>query len=753
MPVLRRHRTDPTADTRQTPPNQRSCPAGRHPRTVIAAWLLVCATCAVLAGTLFSHLVGGGFTATGAESEQAQTQAQARFGVGRTDVLLLFRSTEQGPAGPRLAAAAREAAAAPAVARITDPPDAGAQGIAHLAKDGASALVPLVLAGHDEETKRRTLGDLRQALQPPDGVTVSFGGPLAFLQEASARSQDDLVRAELLAAPLLMLLLLLIFRGFAAALLPMLTGAAAVTVGLASLRIATEFTDISAFAVNLVSMLGLGLAVDYALLIVSRYRRERAHGGTAPEALTLTMRTAGRTILITSAVVTAALAVLALFPLTFMRSLAIGGCAVVVADAAVALTLLPALMTLLGTRIDARPRSRRWRRNLPTGRPKGTLLHRLATRVSRRPTAWLLACTVILLTLATPALRTTFGGITEETLQPPSASRSVLDETRTDFPFAEPPRIQAVVLLAAPAHSATGRQALRAWMDRLEALPTGPRATVTASHGHAALVSAGTPGQPNTDRETVRAIRALKPPPNASILVGGTAAVDTDMTDALRHRLPLVVGLVLAITSLLLLLAFRSVLVPVKALVTSALATFACLGAMTWVFQDGHFASVLDFSPIGYIETTQPVVVLVVLFALSVDYELFLLSRVREEYKRTGDNTRAVVVGLQDTGTVITGAATLLLVVIGALISSDVIAIKEVGVGLFAGVLIDATLVRLLLVPAAMFLAGRANWWPAGTPLQTHAAEATAPQSPAAPHRSPADHITAQPAHEAPQHG
>jgi RND superfamily putative drug exporter len=720
---------------------------------VIGAWLLICAASAVLASTLFSHLVGGGFTATGAESERAQIQAQARFGIGRADVLLLFRSTEQGPTGPRLAAAVHKAATTPTVARITDPPHADVQRKPHLANDGAAALVPLVLAGIDEETKRRTLGDLREALEPPDGVTVSFGGPLAFLQEASARSQDDLVRAELLAAPLLMLLLLLIFRGLAAALLPMLSGAAAVTVGLASLRVATEFTDISAFAVNLVSMLGLGLAVDYALLIVSRYRRERAQGSTAQEALTITMRTAGRTIMITSAVVTASLAVLALFPLTFMRSLAIGGCAVVVADVAVALTLLPALMTIFGTRIDARSKPHGWRRNLPGGCPRATVLHRLASKVSRRPTAWLLACIVILLTLATPALRITFGGINEETLQPPSASRSVLDEIRADFPFAEQPGIQAVVLLAAPAHSETGRQALRVWMDRVELLPSGPRANVTATQGHAALVSATTSGEPNTDRETVRAVRALKPPPNASILVGGTAAVDTDMTDALRHRLPLVVGLVLAITSLLLLLAFRSVLVPVKALVTSALATFACLGVMTWVFQDGHFASALDFSPIGYIETTQPVVVLVVLFALSVDYELFLLSRVREEYKRTGDNTRAVVTGLQDTGTVITGAATLLLVVIGALITSDVIAIKEVGVGLFAGVLIDATLVRLLLVPAAMFLAGRANWWPAKTPLDTHAADAADMQSLTAPHRNLTAHTAAQPAHEAPLNG
>lgn len=352
--------------------------------------------------------------------------------------------------------------------------------------------------------------------------------------------------------------------------------------------------------------------------------------------------------------------------------------------------------------------------------------------VARRPALWLVACTVVLLAMAAPALHTRFGGIGEGTLPSSSATRQVSDQTRTAFPSLQPAGIQTVLALPAPTDSAAGEEALRGWLGRLAALPSNPRAEVTAVRGNALLVSVATTGEPDADRRTVRAIRALGPPQGGSVLVGGRAAVDADMTDALNARLPLVVGLVMAVTSLLLLFVFRSVLVPVKAIVTSVLSTFACLGVMTWVFQDGHLASLLGFSSLGFVETTQPIVVLVVLYALSLDYELFLLSHVREEYQATGDNRRAVIAGLRQTGSVITGAAALLLVVIGALITSDVIAIKEVGVGLFAGVLIDATLVRLFLVPAALLVAGRANWWPGRSPCLTGPSGAAGLPAPAA---------------------
>ncbi|MGW0561923.1 MMPL family transporter [Streptomyces sp. NPDC003016] len=698
---------------------------------MLTLWLLLTGVCLVLAAGVFDRLAGGGFTAPDTESARAQTRMSARFGVTEPDVLLLFRSTRHGPTGPQLAHEVRDAVTGPAVAPLatpvsTGPRSTGPRSMPALAADGRSALVPVTVRGSSEEAKRRTLGDLRAALRAPEAVTLAFGGPLAFLQEASARSQQDLVRAEVLAAPLLFALLLMIFRGFAAALLPLLSGSAAVAVGLAALRVASEFTEVSAFAVNLVSMLGLGLAVDYALLVISRFRRERVRCATVSEALSATLRTAGRTVLVSSCVVTAALATLALFPLAFMRSLAIGGCAVVVADAAAALTLLPALLFLLGPRIEGgrptgrltgrltgRPAGKRLRANPRPEYARGALWWRLAVRVARRPVMWLTACTAVLLTMAAPAAHTTFGGITEETLPASSVSRRVSDHVREAFPALQRPSVQALVLLPAPADTTAGRDALGSWLERVSELPSTSRADVTATRHDAALVAVSSSGGPSADLRTVRDVRALEPPPGTDVLVGGNAAVDADTTDALSSRLPLVAGLALAASSVLLLAVFRSVLVPVKTVLTAGLSTFACLGVMTWVFQDGHLAGLLGFTPLGYVETTQPVVVLVVLFALSLDYELFLLSRVREEYLLTGDNSRAVAVGLRDTGSVITGAAGLLLVVIAAFTTSGVIAIKEVGVGLFAGVLIDATLVRMLLVPAALFIAGGANWWPA----------------------------------------
>ncbi|WP_371478895.1 MMPL family transporter [Kitasatospora sp. NBC_00315] len=696
-------------------------------------WVLLCGLSGLLAADVSDRLAGGGFTTPRAESALAKVQTQERFGVADPDVLLLFRARTGGPTGATLMEQVQGAVTTPAVARLAEPLPTSPDRLPSLDAGATTALVPLAVHGGNEEAKRRALEQLRRALRPPPAITVSYGGPLAFLDEASSRSQADLVRAELLAAPLLFVLLLLIFRGLAAALLPLLTGSVAVAIGMAVLRVATEFTEVSAFAVNLVSMLGLGLAVDYALLILTRYRRERGQGVPAALARAITLRTAGRTVLVTSAVVTAALAVLALFPLAFMRSLAIGGCAVVAADVAAALTLLPALMAVLGPRVDAGRGPARWsRRNGRTERPEGARWLRLAMCVARRPALWLVACTVVLLAMAAPALHTRFGGIGEGTLPSSSATRQVSDQTRTAFPSLQPAGIQTVLALPAPTDSAAGEEALRGWLGRLAALPSNPRAEVTAVRGNALLVSVATTGEPDADRRTVRAIRALGPPQGGSVLVGGRAAVDADMTDALNARLPLVVGLVMAVTSLLLLFVFRSVLVPVKAIVTSVLSTFACLGVMTWVFQDGHLASLLGFSSLGFVETTQPIVVLVVLYALSLDYELFLLSHVREEYQATGDNRRAVIAGLRQTGSVITGAAALLLVVIGALITSDVIAIKEVGVGLFAGVLIDATLVRLFLVPAALLVAGRANWWPGRSPCLTGPSGAAGLPAPAA---------------------
>ncbi|WP_267244798.1 MMPL family transporter [Streptomyces sp. PR69] len=704
-------------------------------------WLLACVLCAVPATGVFDALAGGGFTVRDAESARAAARAEERFPAASPDAVILVRGTEPPMRGRALLTAVKRAwQPAAGQARGHGSGAAGTQGPeASLSHDGRAVLLPVVLRGDDEESKRRAFAGLKRAFAAPAGTAVAYGGPIPFLQEAGERSQADLVRAELVAAPLLLVLLIAVFGSATAAALPLCVGAVAVVVALAALRAAAALTEVSVFAVNTVTMIGLGLAIDYALLIVSRFREERRRGAAVAGALSVTLRTAGRTVLVSAGLVGVALAALALFPLGFMRSLAIGGVAVTAAAAAAALTLLPALLTLLGPRLEKGrlPRGRRAAGHPGgAGRPdrrgrqdgagaghrsgavhpdgeRGQLFwRRCAVAVGRRPVLWLTLCTAALLLAAAPVLHVTFAGISVRTLPEDSASRQVEQAVRETFPQAARSPVTSVVRLPSPAASAEGQRALRGLLERMRSLESVAGARVVAADGDTALVAVAPEREgPRAGQQAVREVREVRAPPGVRMLTGGDAALDVDMIDALRARLLPVAGVIAAVTFAALALMLRSLLLPVKAVLTSALSAVACLGAMTWVFQDGYLSGPLGFTALGFVEATQPVVVLMVLFALSMDYELFLIARVREEYLRLGDNAAAVVAALQRTSTVITSAALLLLAVIAAFTTSSVIAVKEVGVGLFAGVLLDATLVRLLLVPAALFLAGRANWW------------------------------------------
>uniref|UniRef100_A0AAU2VN77 MMPL family transporter n=1 Tax=Streptomyces sp. NBC_00008 TaxID=2903610 RepID=A0AAU2VN77_9ACTN len=703
--------------------------AARNARVVVLCWVLVSMVCAVAAGGIFDRLVGGGFTPADAPSATANAEVQRLFHDRSPDAVLLFRRVGAAPhtGVPDLAPAVQRTVTDARFTSLASVP-AEAGGAVASGDSGPVIAVPVFLRGDTTAAKRASLAELRRTIRPPTGSEVLFGGSAAFAEETATRTQHDLVHAELLAAPVLLLLLLLVFRSLWAASLPLVCGAVAAIGALAALRLASEFTDVSVFAVNLVSMLGLGLAVDYGLLIITRYRQERTELPDAA-ALATAVRTAGRTVATSAFLVAAGLAGLALFPLTFTRSLAMGGIAVVAVDAAVALTLLPALLAVLGHRIDAAAQSRpagcrphaRQRRARPRGRWKGgrdgLVWLRIAHAVTRRSAMWLAASGAVLLALAVPALQLRVAGISETTLPASSQTRQVTRYLEESLPASGDATIEAVVDLGQDTDSPAGRRELAAWIARAAAPPVSVlRPKVAATRGDAALVTVLSAGGPADYRATVRRLRVLAPPAGGGVLVGGPAAADLDQVDALRSRLPLVVAFVATVTFVVLLVAFRSLLVPLKAVATSALSTAAGLGVMVLVFQDGHLSHVLDFAPLGYVETTQPAVVLMVLFALSLDYEVFLLASVREEYRRTGDNTEAVATGLRRTGPVITGAAALFLVVIAAFATSRVIALKEVGVGLFAGILLDATLVRVVLVPAAMTLVGRANWWPTGRP-------------------------------------
>jgi len=467
---------------------------------------------------------------------------------------------------------------------------------------------------------------------------------------------------------------------------------------------------VSVFSVNVVTILGLGLAIDYGLFVVGRYREELARGLDTEAAIVATMATAGRTVAVSGLTVAASLAGLLIFPQVFLRSMGAGGIAAVLVAVAAALTVLPALLAVLGPRVEALPvRRRRPRLHADTG-----AFARLARSVMRRPVLYAVGVVAVLLVLGLPFLRVTFGGIDARALPAGTGSRQVAETLERDFPANATSPIRAVVTV--PAGDPAG---LPAWLDAARTVPGITAATVVGERDGTAEVDLGFAGDPMSAgaRAVVDRVRALPPPPGGTVLVGGETAVLSDLLGSLGRLLPYMALTVAGATVLLLLFAFGSVVLPVKALLMNVLSLTASFGAIVWIFQDGHLSGLLDFTPTGTLEATQPILVLAIVFGLSMDYEVFLMSRIREHYLRTGDNTAAVAAGLQRTGAMITTAALLLVVVIGAFSLSGITFIKLIGVAMAIAIVVDATVVRALLVPASMRLLGRWNWW-APAPLR-----------------------------------
>ena len=460
-------------------------------------------------------------------------------------------------------------------------------------------------------------------------------------------------------------------------------------------------TEVSVFSVNVVTILGMGLAIDYGLFVVSRYREELARGLDPRAALVRTMATAGRTVAVSGLTVAVSLSGLLIFPQVFLRSMGAGGIAAVLVAVVAALTVLPALLAVLGRRVDALPVRRRTRPATDTGG-----WARLARSVMRRPVRYAVGVVALLLALGTPFLHVAFGGIDSRALPAGTESRQVAETLGRDFPAGAADPIQAVVTVPA------GSGGLDAWVAAARTVPGVTAATVVDRGDRTARVDLGFAGDPmGADaRALVGRVRALPPPAGGTVLVGGTTAQLSDLLAGLGRLLPLVGLIVAGATVLLLFLAFGSVVLPIKALLMNALSLTASFGAIVWIFQDGHLSGLLGFTPTGALEATQPILVLAIVFGLSMDYEVFLMSRIRERWLATGDNTEAVAAGLQRTGGIITTAALLLVVVIGAFSLSGISFIKLIGVAMAIAVVVDATVVRALLVPASMRLLGRWNW-------------------------------------------
>jgi RND superfamily putative drug exporter len=479
----------------------------------------------------------------------------------------------------------------------------------------------------------------------------------------------------------------------------------------------TLVTDVSVFAINIVTLLGLGLAIDYALFVVNRFREEVRRDQPIPDALARTMATAGRTVAFSGVTVAISLAGLALFPQAFLRSMAYGGVAAVLIAMVTALVLLPAVLALLGRRVDAwslAPLFRRLRRGPASSTPPepGAGWARIARGVMRRPAVLAIAVTAVLLALASPFLGVRFGGIDSRVLPADAESRRAEQILHDDFAGVLTSPID--VLVETPgATGTTAAAAVTQVRDRLAAVPGATSVRVEAQRAGAAVLSVSYRGGP-VDASTlqlVRDIRAVELPSGTTALVAGASAEQVDLRASLAERLPWTAAIVLVATTLLLFLAFGSLVLPVKAIVMNAISMTASFGVVVWIFQQGHLEGLLGFTSTGTIETTQPILMLAILFGLSMDYEVFLLSRIRERYDITRDTEDAVVTGVARTGRIITSAALLLVIVVGAFSTSGVTFIKMIGVGMAVAIVLDATIVRAILVPATLRLLGDATWW------------------------------------------
>ena len=679
-------------------------------------WVLVATgalvVLAVVWGTgVFGALGDAGFDDPDSEASRAARVAEDVLGGGH-DLVLLVSNDALTVDDPEFAAGVEQAVAALPDGLVEEKAGYAETGSESFVSDDGHATYVAVQV--PDGTTDAEYWDLVDTYAAPDGFEVGFGGNLAMNADINAQVSEDIAQAEMISFPILLVLLLVVFGGVVAAGLPLAVGAVAILGAFTVLRVLTAMTEVSVFAINIVTMLGLGLAIDYALFIVSRFREELRRGEDVERALVTTMSTAGRTVAVSGLTVTVALSSLLLFPQVFFRSMGLGGMAAVGIAMLTALTALPAALALLGHRVDAWRvplLNRRSHSEEQAGRPRGRRVAespgpwaRVAGAVMARPWVYVAVIVPALLVLGSPFLRAEFGGVDHRALPDGTDSREVAETILSDFPGSGDPI--RVVVQGSPVAS-TERL-----IERIEATDGVTGVTVAGSRDDDAVldVTHRFDVYSASAKDLVRELRGLDPEPGTA-LVTGTTAFLVDVLDSLGDQLPLMAAWVFGSTFLLLFLAFGSLVLPAKAIVMNLLSLSASFGALVWIFQDGHLSGLLGFTPTGTVEATQPILILAMAFGLSMDYEVFLLSRIREQWDLTGDNRLAVATGLQRTGGLITSAALLLVVVIGAFSTSGITFIKMIGVGMVLAIVIDATVVRALLVPATMRLLGSLNWW------------------------------------------
>jgi RND superfamily putative drug exporter len=663
-----------------------------------------------LGGSVVASLSPAGFTDPGSQTVAAERRFEAAAGyIDDGGVLAMVRIPE-GATSPaaraRVTTVADRMAADPGIKQVISYYTTQNPGL--VASDGQSTVVVGLLRTDVSGTSAR----LEKAFKGDRNVVL--GGAAVASDQIGAQVQEDLGRAELFAFPILFLLSLWVFRSAVAALLPLMAGGVTILGTFLALRLVNGVLPLSVFSINLVTGLGLGLAIDYSLFLVTRFREEMAGGADVAHALETTLATSGRTIVFSSLTVAAALASLLVFPQRFLYSMAVGGVLVALMALASSLLFLPAVLRLLGTRVNALALGR-WRR-FTEGGQGSPFWHAVSARVMRMPLLFAALGAGLLVLLALPATGIKFTSVDPSVLPQSASARQVSDTIQSAYPGLRP--AAAKVVVTAPSGDAAGIAAYAARIAELKDVESVSKPQPLDSQTWAFNVISKDPVFSTASQELVRRIRS-EPAPYPH-LVGGSTAGFIDLEDSLVRHLPLVVTILGGATLVLLFLMTGSLLLPLKAFVMNLLTLGAAFGLLVFVFQDGRLQSLLQYSPQGALEATQPVLLFAIVFGLSTDYGVFLLSRIKEARDAGLPNREAVAEGLSRTGRVVTAAALLFCVAVGAFASSQIVFIKELGLGVAAGVILDASIVRAFLVPSLMALLGAWNWWAPGPLRKLH---------------------------------
>jgi putative drug exporter of the RND superfamily len=697
------------------------------PRRCLAIAALVAVAAALFGAPVASRLCACGFEDPTSESSAATRLMTEKFNTGDEQLLFVVSAPDgylSAPARTVAVAIADELARSPYVATVSSAWNAPPPMVADLVSaDGDSGLIVAGISGAEGSAQDHAAELVDRLAHDRDGVTVRAGGVAMVNAQVTEQSRRDLLTMESLAIPLSFVVLVWVFGGLLAAAVPVAVGMMAVVGALAVLRAVTYFTDVSIFALNLTAAMGLALAIDYTLLMISRFRDELADGRSRDVALVNMMTTAGRTVLFSATIVALSMAMMVLFPMHFLKSFAYAGVATVAFAALAALFVTPAAIALIGDRLDALNIRRLFGRPVSAAPPvEQSFLYRWTKRVMRRAVPAGLAVVVFMLLLGAPFLGVKWGFPDDRVLPQSASAHQVGDRLRTDFTRNSATAVTVVV----PDMTGVAPADVQRYVDELTRVPdVASVSPPTEVDGSAFLTVYSTaPLYSDASHDQLDRIHEVAGPGGRDVLLTGTAQINRDSVDAITSRLPLVLGLIAVVMFVLLFLLTGSVVIPLKALALNVLSLTAAFGAMVWIFQDGHLGG-LGTTTTGTLVANIPVLLFCIAFGLSMDYEVFLASRIREFWLTSGrtraDNDESVALGIARTGRVVTAAAVLMCISFAALIAADVSFMRMFGLGLTLAVLADATLIRMVLMPAFMHVMGQWNWWAPAWLTRVHA--------------------------------